>query len=45
MTITKGATGAKPRTPVAMTAAGRRAFNRHILYLKEIVDGASSEER
>jgi DNA-binding MarR family transcriptional regulator len=39
--IKKDFVGRKPRTRVATTAAGRKAFGRHIQYLKEIVDGSS----
>jgi DNA-binding MarR family transcriptional regulator len=39
--IKKDFVGKRPRTRVALTAAGRRAFGRHIQYLREIVDGAS----
>jgi DNA-binding MarR family transcriptional regulator len=40
VTIKKDFVGKKPRTRVAMSAAGRKAFGRHIQYLREIVDGA-----
>ena len=31
--------GKKPRTRIAMTPTGRRAFANHVAYLKEIIDG------
>jgi len=31
----------KPRTRVAVTAAGRRAFEGHVGYLRELIDGTS----
>jgi DNA-binding MarR family transcriptional regulator len=31
--------GKKPRTRIAMTPAGRRAFANHVAYLREIIDG------
>jgi hypothetical protein len=30
----------KPRTRVAATAAGRRAFESHVGYLRALIDGA-----
>ncbi len=30
----------KPQTRVRMSPAGRRAFGRHVAYLREILDGA-----
>ena len=30
----------KPQTRVRMSLAGRRAFGRHVAYLREILDGA-----
>jgi DNA-binding MarR family transcriptional regulator len=33
--------GKKPRTRVTMTPAGRRAFNRHVAYLRDVLDGAA----
>ena len=29
----------KPRTRIAMTRAGRKAFARHVAYLRDILDG------
>lgn len=37
--ITKDFVGKKPRTRVAMTAAGRRAFEQYVGYLRGILDG------
>jgi DNA-binding MarR family transcriptional regulator len=39
--IKKDFVGKRPRTRVATTAAGRKAFGRHIQYLREIVDGSA----
>jgi DNA-binding transcriptional ArsR family regulator len=41
--IEKDFVGKKPRTRVAMTRAGRRAFLRHVAYLRAILDGADVE--
>jgi DNA-binding MarR family transcriptional regulator len=30
----------KPRTRIALTPTGRRAFERHVGYLRELIDGA-----
>ena len=38
--VRKDFVGRKPRTRVAMTAAGRRAFERHLAFLRDILDGA-----
>jgi DNA-binding MarR family transcriptional regulator len=39
--ITKDFVGKKPRTRVAMTTSGRRAFERYVDYLRGILDGPS----
>jgi DNA-binding MarR family transcriptional regulator len=31
----------KPRTRIAVTPEGRRAFERHVGYLRELIDGAA----
>ncbi len=36
--------GRKPRTRVTMTAAGRRAFEQHVAYLRNVIDGAVAGE-
>ncbi len=36
--VTKDFVGKKPRTRVALTPAGRRAFARHVAYLKALLD-------
>lgn len=41
--ITKDFIGKKPRTRVALTRAGRKAFGRHVIFLREILDGEGSE--
>ena len=37
--IVKDFVGRKPRTRVGITAPGRRAFQNHVTYLREILDG------
>jgi DNA-binding MarR family transcriptional regulator len=37
--IEKDFVGRKPRTRAAITRAGRRAFDRHVAYLREVIDG------
>ena len=37
--IVKDFVGRKPRTQVGITAPGRRAFQRHVTYLREVLDG------
>jgi DNA-binding MarR family transcriptional regulator len=37
--VTKDFLGKKPRTRVALTADGRRAFTRHVAYLKALLEG------
>jgi DNA-binding MarR family transcriptional regulator len=32
----------KPRTRVSVTAAGKRAFEGHVAYLRELIDGAGA---
>jgi DNA-binding MarR family transcriptional regulator len=38
--IEKDFVGRKPRTRVSLTRQGRRSFERHIRYLRDIVEGA-----
>ncbi|MBL8644992.1 MAG: transcriptional regulator [Rhodospirillaceae bacterium] len=38
--IVKEFVGKKPRTTVAVTTAGRRAFESHVAYLRDILDAA-----
>lgn len=33
----------KPRTRVTLTAAGRKAFESHVTYLRELIDGSAAE--
>jgi DNA-binding MarR family transcriptional regulator len=40
--IEKDFVAKKPRTRVAMTRAGRRAFAQHVAYLRDIIDGAGA---
>jgi DNA-binding MarR family transcriptional regulator len=42
--MAKDFVGKRPRTRVAMTPGGRRAFRRHVDYLREVVEGASEAE-
>ena len=37
--IEKDFVGKKPRTRVSITRSGRRAFERHVAYLREVIDG------
>jgi DNA-binding MarR family transcriptional regulator len=39
VTVTKDFIGKKPRTRIAMTRGGRRAFAQHVAYLRDILDG------
>ncbi len=39
VTVTKDFVGRKPRTRLALTATGRRAFQRHVGYLRGLLDG------
>jgi DNA-binding MarR family transcriptional regulator len=43
--VEKDFVGKKPRTRVQLTKAGRRAFEKYILFLREIVDAGSAEEK
>jgi len=40
--VEKDFIGKKPRTRVALSKAGRRAFEDYIGYLRDIIDGAAS---
>ena len=42
--IAKDFVGKRPRTRVSMTPQGRRAFRRHVDYLREVVEGASEAD-
>jgi DNA-binding MarR family transcriptional regulator len=42
--VTKEFVGKKPRTSVTITAAGRKAFESHVAFLRDILDGASNEK-
>ena len=37
--IVKDFVGRKPRTRIGITTSGRRAFQSHVAYLREILDG------
>jgi DNA-binding MarR family transcriptional regulator len=41
--ITKDFVGKRPRTRIALTRAGRKAFSRHVTFLREILDGEGPE--
>jgi DNA-binding MarR family transcriptional regulator len=41
VTVEKDFVDKRPRTRVAMTAAGRRAFEAHVGYLRMLIDGAA----
>jgi DNA-binding MarR family transcriptional regulator len=41
--IVKDFAGKRPRTRAALTPAGRRAFRRHVDYLREIVEGLDTK--
>lgn len=41
LTVVKDFNGKKPRTRVALTKTGRRAFEDYVSYLREIVEAAS----
>ena len=40
--VDKAFVGRRPRTTVKATAAGRRAFERHVAFLRSVIDGATS---
>jgi DNA-binding MarR family transcriptional regulator len=42
--IEKDFVAKKPRTRIAMTRAGRKAFARHVAYLRDILEGAQATE-
>jgi DNA-binding MarR family transcriptional regulator len=42
--IEKDFVGKKPRTRVGLTRTGRKAFTRHVAYLRDILDGAVAGE-
>ena len=44
VTIAKDFNGKKPRTRVAMTRGGRRAFAQHVAYLRDILAGDPADE-
>jgi DNA-binding MarR family transcriptional regulator len=41
VTIEKDFVGKKPRTRIAITRSGRRAFERHVAYLRDTLEGMS----
>jgi DNA-binding transcriptional ArsR family regulator len=42
--IAKDFVGKRPRTRATVTAAGRRAFRRHVDYLRAVVEGVDAGE-
>ena len=42
--VEKDFVGKKPRTSVAMTREGRKAFGQHVAYLRDILEGAISDK-
>jgi len=40
--IEKDFVARKPRTRIAMTRTGRKAFARHVAYLRDIIDGSET---
>ena len=41
--IAKDFVGKKPRTRIALTRVGRKAFSRHVAFLREILEGEVPE--
>ncbi len=39
--VQKDFVGKKPRTRVALTRTGRKAFERHVAYLKDLLEGGA----
>ena len=42
ITVTKEFVGKKPRTTLAITKAGRKAFDQHVAFLRDILDGGAT---
>jgi DNA-binding MarR family transcriptional regulator len=43
--VEKDFVGKKPRTRASLTRAGRRAFEAHVDYLRDVIDGAAPGPR
>lgn len=43
--VVKDFNGKRPRTRVALTKAGRRAFDDYVAYLREIIDAQAPEQQ
>ncbi len=43
--VSKDFVGRKPRTRISATAKGRRAFEAHVTFLRELLDKARIEQR
>ncbi len=41
VSVEKDFVGKKPRTRISITKHGRRAFERHVAYLRDVLDSAS----
>jgi DNA-binding MarR family transcriptional regulator len=39
--VQKDFVGKKPRTRVSLSRAGRKAFDRHVAYLRDLIEGGS----
>ena len=39
LAVQKDFVGKKPRTRMSLTRAGRRAFDRHVAYLRDLIEG------
>jgi DNA-binding transcriptional ArsR family regulator len=42
LSVAKDFVGRKPRTSLSLTRTGRRAFERHVSYLRGLLDGGAS---
>jgi DNA-binding MarR family transcriptional regulator len=45
ISMEKDFVGKKPRTRVALTRTGRKAFAQHVAYLRDILDGLTPDSR
>ncbi|HEX4096413.1 MAG TPA: transcriptional regulator [Caulobacteraceae bacterium] len=43
--VTKDFVGKKPRTRITLSAEGRKAFRRHVAYLRALIDGEPGSGR
>lgn len=42
--VNKEGSGRKSRTTVTLTRAGKKAFEKHVAYLRDIMDGSAAED-